>query len=50
MTDIKPVTEKEQRLIRYMRAHPFSNFQVYVQDGQPLRIEKVTESIKIDSL
>jgi len=41
----KELSEKEIRLIELLRKVPFGNVTILMQNGQPYRIEKMTESI-----
>ncbi len=41
------LTEKERKLIEYLRTLPFGEATVVMHNGQPDRVEKVTEKIKL---
>lgn len=41
------LTEKEEKLIRLIREMKFGDIQIYVADGQPIRLEEVRKSIKL---
>ena len=41
------ISEKEKKLIEQLRKIKYGEVVVFLQDGQPIRIEKVKESIKL---
>ena len=41
------ITEKEEKLLRMIRELKFGDLQIYVADGQPVRVEEVRRSIKL---
>ena len=41
------LTEKEEKLISLIREMKFGDIQIYVADGQPIRLEEVRKSIKL---
>ena len=41
------LTEKELRLIEELRKVAFGQVVIYMQDGEPLRIERIKESFKL---
>ena len=41
------LTEKEQRLIEELRRISYGQVVIFMQDGQPLRIERIKESVKL---
>lgn len=41
------LTEKEEKLIRLIREIRYGDIQIYVADGQPVRLEEVRRSIKL---
>jgi hypothetical protein len=41
------LTEREKKLIEQLRTVSFGEVVVYMQDSQPVRIEKVKTSIKL---
>lgn len=41
------VSEKERNLIEELRAIPYGEVTIFIQDNQPVRIEKTKESIKL---
>ncbi|MDR0838455.1 MAG: DUF2292 domain-containing protein [Oscillospiraceae bacterium] len=42
-----PVTEKEKNLIKYMRNISFGEIQVFIQEQEPVRVERTTTSTKL---
>lgn len=46
MSDIK-LSEKEVKLITELRKIQFGQVIIFIEGGQPVRIEKVKESIKL---
>jgi len=46
MAEIK-LTEKEKRLVEALRQIAHGQVTVFLQDGQPVRIERIKESIKL---
>lgn len=42
-----PLSVKERKLIRMIRELKFGELQVFVADGQPVRLEEVRRSIKL---
>lgn|GEM_PF-760452 len=50
MSEIKTkieVSEKEEKLLRLIRELKFGELQVFIADGQPVRVEEVRKSIKL---
>lgn len=41
------LSEKERNLIEALRAIPYGEVIIFIQDSQPVRIERVKESIKL---
>lgn len=41
------ITEKERRLLEELRRVKFGQVVIHMENGQPVRIEKVKESIKL---
>jgi hypothetical protein len=41
------VSEKEKRLIEEIRNYPYSEMNVIVLNKEPIRIEKIVESVKL---
>jgi len=41
------LTEKEKKLIGEIRKYPFGQVVIYMENGQPVRIEKIKESVKL---
>ncbi len=41
------VTEKERKLIEYLRALPYGEVTVIMHNGEPDRVEKVKEKVKL---
>jgi len=41
------VTSQEKSLIEYMREFGYGDITVIIQNGQPIRIERIKESIKL---
>jgi len=46
-TKLVELTEKEKKLIELCRAIKFGEFVVHCEQGQPVRVEKLRESIKL---
>jgi Uncharacterized small protein (DUF2292). len=42
-----PVSEKEEKLLELIRAVKFGEIKVFIQESEPIRVEKITESIKL---
>ncbi len=49
LEDNKPIrlTEKETKLIEYCREIKYGQVVIFMENGQPIRIEKIKESIKL---
>lgn len=45
--NLKKLTEKERKLIIYLRALGYGQLVIYIEQGQPVRIEDVKKSIKL---
>jgi hypothetical protein len=41
------LTPKEKKLIEKLRTIPFGQVVIFMQDGQPYRVEKITESFML---
>ncbi len=41
------LTEKEEKLICMIREMQFGEIQLYIADGQPVRLEEVRKSVKL---
>ena len=41
------LTEKERKLIEYLRKIPFGEVTIIMHEGRPERIEKVKEKVKL---
>ncbi len=41
------LTEKERKLIEYLRKIPFGEVLVIMHDGEPVRVEKALEKVKL---
>jgi hypothetical protein len=46
MDKVFNITNKEKRIIELIRSIPFGELKIYLQDKQPLRVEKI-ESEKL---
>ena len=45
--DIIKLNEKERNLIEYLRQVAYGEVIIFMQDNEPVRIEKVKESVKL---
>ena len=45
--DIIELSEKESALIECLRQIAYGEVSIFMQDGQPVRIERVKESVKL---
>lgn len=43
----KELTAKEQRVVLLLRGISFGTLTVHMQDGEPVRVERITESVKL---
>jgi len=41
------LSDKEQKLIEELRKVPYGQIVIYMENRQPVRIEKIKESVKI---
>ena len=41
------LTEKEKKLIELLRSIQYGEFMVYIQNGNPERVERIKESVKL---
>lgn len=44
---IKPLREKEKRLIEFIRQLGYGEIVIKVQDGLPVMVEKATEKVRL---
>jgi len=41
------LTDKEQKLIELLRQTRYGQIVIYLEEGQPIRIERIRESVKL---